>query len=254
MADRKPLSKKVRFEVLKRDSFTCQYCGAKAPDVILHVDHIKPVSAGGEDTLLNFVTACAPCNLGKGDRELSDQSALEKRRAQLEELNERREQLEMLVEWQEGLSEIDDMQVDAVANSIERNWSCVISESGRRHIKTWVKKFGVTEILKVISDFEPNIVYGEDGTADSKSINKAFDAIPKICGFNRACKRDPALREIAYIRGILRNRLSYVNEGLAVRYMREALDAGVPTAFMQDIAKTCRSWTHFCEQLEQVQR
>jgi len=31
--------KSVRFEVFKRDSFTCKYCGAKAPEAVLHVDH-----------------------------------------------------------------------------------------------------------------------------------------------------------------------------------------------------------------------
>ena len=41
MAERKPIGKKMRFEVFKRDKFTCQYCGRKAPDVILEVDHIN---------------------------------------------------------------------------------------------------------------------------------------------------------------------------------------------------------------------
>ena len=43
MAKRKNLSKSVRFEVFKRDSFKCQYCGKSAPDVVLEVDHIIPV-------------------------------------------------------------------------------------------------------------------------------------------------------------------------------------------------------------------
>lgn len=30
--ERKQLSKKLRFEVFKRDSFTCQYCGKKSPE------------------------------------------------------------------------------------------------------------------------------------------------------------------------------------------------------------------------------
>ena len=46
-AKRKALSQKIRFEVFKRDSFTCQYCGRKAPDVVLQVDHIVPVAKGG---------------------------------------------------------------------------------------------------------------------------------------------------------------------------------------------------------------
>lgn len=45
--ERKPISKMLRFEVFKRDSFTCQYCGNMAPDIILEVDHINPVKNGG---------------------------------------------------------------------------------------------------------------------------------------------------------------------------------------------------------------
>lgn len=42
MSKRKGLSPKVRFEVFKRDSFKCQYCGRSAPDVMLRADHIEP--------------------------------------------------------------------------------------------------------------------------------------------------------------------------------------------------------------------
>lgn len=35
MSKRKSISKKLRFEVFKRDGFTCQYCGRMAPDVVL---------------------------------------------------------------------------------------------------------------------------------------------------------------------------------------------------------------------------
>lgn len=64
---REPISARVRFEIFERDGFTCQYCGAKAPDVELHVDHIVPVSKGGTNDPGNLVTACARCNLGKSD-------------------------------------------------------------------------------------------------------------------------------------------------------------------------------------------
>lgn len=61
-----PLSKRVRFETLKRDGFTCQYCGKKPPEVILHIDHIVARVDGGTDDLENLITSCADCNLGKG--------------------------------------------------------------------------------------------------------------------------------------------------------------------------------------------
>jgi hypothetical protein len=60
----------IRFEVFRRDSFTCQYCGRRAPRVVLHVDHVVPVVAGGTNDLANLTTACSICNVGKGARRL----------------------------------------------------------------------------------------------------------------------------------------------------------------------------------------
>lgn len=59
------VTKRVRFEVLRRDEHTCQYCGQMAPDVVLHVDHVVPVSLGGSDDPGNLVAACRDCNAGK---------------------------------------------------------------------------------------------------------------------------------------------------------------------------------------------
>lgn len=59
------VTKRTRFEVLRRDAHTCQYCGAKAPDVALTIDHVMPVSLGGDDKPGNLVTACRECNSGK---------------------------------------------------------------------------------------------------------------------------------------------------------------------------------------------
>lgn len=59
------VSKRLRFEILRRDNYTCRYCGAKAPDVPLRVDHVIPEALGGTDEPSNLVTACEPCNSGK---------------------------------------------------------------------------------------------------------------------------------------------------------------------------------------------
>jgi hypothetical protein len=59
------VSRRLRFEVLRRDGYTCRYCGAKAPDATLTVDHVVPVALGGDDDPRNLVTACAECNAGK---------------------------------------------------------------------------------------------------------------------------------------------------------------------------------------------
>ena len=59
------VSKRTRFEVLRRDDHTCRYCGGRAPDVTLTVDHVIPRSLGGSDAPDNLVAACRDCNAGK---------------------------------------------------------------------------------------------------------------------------------------------------------------------------------------------
>jgi len=60
------ISKRMRFEIFRRDHFTCFYCGRRSPSVILEVDHRIPRCAGGSDDPDNLVTACWDCNRGKG--------------------------------------------------------------------------------------------------------------------------------------------------------------------------------------------
>jgi 5-methylcytosine-specific restriction endonuclease McrA len=67
---RDPVAAQVRFSILQRDGFRCRYCGrpGNAPGVVLHVDHVVPVAAGGATTEDNLLTACDECNLDKATR------------------------------------------------------------------------------------------------------------------------------------------------------------------------------------------
>ena len=68
------MTKSKRFEIFKRDSFTCQYCGQRPPIVVLEVDHIDPKSRGGSDEEINLITSCADCNRGKRDKPLGEKA------------------------------------------------------------------------------------------------------------------------------------------------------------------------------------
>jgi hypothetical protein len=57
------VSKRTRFEVLRRDNHTCRYC--RATDAPLTIDHVTPIALGGTDDPSNLVTACRDCNAGK---------------------------------------------------------------------------------------------------------------------------------------------------------------------------------------------
>ncbi len=58
----------TRFNVFLRDRFTCQYCGTPHPAHELTFDHLVPRSRGGRTCWTNIVTACAQCNIRKGNR------------------------------------------------------------------------------------------------------------------------------------------------------------------------------------------
>lgn len=57
-------SRASRFDILRRDGWTCGYCGGYAQTV----DHILPACRGGGWTWGNLIAACAPCNQQKADR------------------------------------------------------------------------------------------------------------------------------------------------------------------------------------------
>lgn len=65
MSERKAVSKRLRYEVFRRDGFRCRYCGAGPDDCKLTVDHVVPDALGGDTKPENLVTACADCNAGK---------------------------------------------------------------------------------------------------------------------------------------------------------------------------------------------
>lgn len=57
-------------EILRRDDYTCQYCGRKMRH--LTIDHVIPRHQGGPHTWQNLVAACMNCNRRKGGKRPSE--------------------------------------------------------------------------------------------------------------------------------------------------------------------------------------
>lgn len=176
MSDRNPLSKKTRFEVFKRDSFTCQYCGKSAPDVVLEVDHIKPVSEGGTDDMLNLVTACFDCNRGKGKGELSDDSVIKRQKSQLDMLAERREQIEMMYEWQLALVDENEYQVNKIIDLIKELTIWIPNDAVRPDIAEWLSNYGFGVVSKAV-----RIAFSKYEHEELRDFLYAFGKINGIC-------------------------------------------------------------------------
>lgn len=239
---RKPIKKSVRFEVFKRDSFTCQYCGRQAPEAILHVDHIDPVSKGGSNDILNLVTACDACNLGKGARELSDDSVVMKQKKQLDELNERREQLEMVMQWRDTMGELMEKQVE-VAESVMSQYGKQLTDYGKKEVKRLIKRYGLNEVIESLE------------ISLEKGIEESVTYAEKICKVREADRNDPLLKDKMYIRGILRNRIHYgFNNGEVTRILDRFCKSDMDVDVIKDIAKEVTSASEFKEQVYELYR
>jgi hypothetical protein len=248
---RKAISRKIRFEVFKRDGFKCQYCGASAPDVVLHVDHINPVSKGGDNELINLITSCQPCNSGKSDRELSDDSAIQKQRAMLDELNERREQLEMMLKWRDGMKDINEQKFQAVINEWESvTGGYYLNETGEKQLRTLLRKFPLNVVLEAVQiASEQYLSTDDDGEITLESVNLAWS---KIGGISRNITLGDDEKQLYYIRGICRNRFTYCNVGMCIDLLKQAHRLGAEHDALTDIAKSSRNWSQWTSAMYQL--
>jgi hypothetical protein len=140
------ISKRLRFEVFKRDGFTCQYCGATPPGALLECDHIHPVSLGGSTDEDNLVTSCFACNRGKSDVPLGTvtQSMAERASETLER--------ESQVAGYEAVMREKRMRVDADAQEVLNLFCTLYARKGISRewfisIKRFVEKLGLDEVL-----------------------------------------------------------------------------------------------------------
>lgn len=66
--ERRPIPKKMRAAVIERDGYVCGLCGGDVEQDDVHIDHIVPVSLGGQNELSNLQVAHSLCNIRKGNR------------------------------------------------------------------------------------------------------------------------------------------------------------------------------------------
>jgi len=143
---RKAISKKVRFEIFKRDAFVCQYCGSHPPEVILHVDHINPVANGGDNHPDNLITSCMDCNLGKGAKLLTSVSkSLKERAADIEEQERQIIGYQAIIQAKKDRIEsemwivADELYPGSRTDGINRDWAF--------SIKMFIEKLGFHSVM-----------------------------------------------------------------------------------------------------------
>ncbi|GHV93643.1 hypothetical protein AGMMS50268_41460 [Spirochaetia bacterium] len=99
---------------------------------------------------MNLITSCFDCNHGKSDRQLDDNTIIQKQYSELEKLNERREQLEMLIEWRNSLEGLQNTELEYFEKVISDKFDRSLTEIGRKRAVTLIKKYSLGELLTII--------------------------------------------------------------------------------------------------------
>lgn len=240
MSNRKNLSKKVRFEVLKRDKFTCQYCGGVAPNVLLQIDHIIPVSKGGDDSIMNLITSCQPCNSGKKDIMLSDDTALMKRKIQLDQLQEKREQLELMIEWQRELLTMDETVSDSIFDIWYSLTGFKLDYQDLAKVPVFLKEYSYEELVHAMK-IARNQYLGR------KTSSEMFAKVGGILYNIKRQERDPYIGYKKHIYSIIKERLGYCNFKTIDDAVDQALNYNASIESLIELAKNVNKISDYCK-------
>lgn len=246
MTGRRAISKRLRFEIFKRDDFTCVYCGARAAGGDgLHVDHLTPVASGGKNEPDNLVTACAACNLGKGAVHLDAVNFAE---LSSRNLMSRQARLKTAIQVSRQVTEAQIEIWDCVEHQLRLTFgkSHGLSDRQASLVLDAVERYGMEKVVAFLR--EPPHKY--------KSADDVLSALPKVLYVQNASQHS---KTAYYVRGILRNRLQYVNNRSALMLCDEILSAfpsehyliaNLPTdQWLISLAKRVDSWTSFRDKL-----
>lgn len=166
---RKPLSKKMRFDVFKRDGFQCQYCGSTPPSVVLEVDHIHPMSKGGKNRVDNLLTSCFECNRGKaaGLLTVAPQTVVDKAAV----LAEKMDQLKAFEKMQRAKRALEEKSIDLTEQVFGNYFEGYCFQAKfRESVRVFLQDMTVFEVMDAMNK------------ACSKRSDSRSDAVKYFCG------------------------------------------------------------------------
>jgi len=142
---RKSISKRLRFEIFKRDSFTCQYCSAKPPKIPLEIDHIMPVSKGGTNSIDNLITACFDCNRGKSNIELDNvPKSLSDKIERVKLAQTQYKQYLRVLKKQDKIINDDIDKIDLIYQTYHSGWC--FNDKFRISVNKFIESIGIHEV------------------------------------------------------------------------------------------------------------
>lgn len=156
-----------------------------------------------------------------------------------------------MFQWQKGLVHLDDQVTDQLADYwSEQVPGYSLNENGLKGLRRLKRKFEINEIMDAMKIAGEQYLDYQDGVSTKDSVEQAWSKVGGICNIRRQEKEKPYIKRLFYIRGILRNRLHYVNEELALKLLQEAAEADANLDNLEEHAKSVKNWTKWREAIE----
>lgn len=124
-----------------------------------------------------------------------------------------------------------------------------LNDVGRSELGQLLDKFGAAIILDSMKVAVNKHVQMEDGVPTAATVNMAWHYIVKVASVKLGDIKQPNLKDVFYIRGILRNRFNYCNEVLARQLLEEAIESGADVDALKKMAKYTRNWTEWHQEM-----
>ena len=110
-------------------------------------------------------------------------------------------------------------------------------------------QFSIGELMDAMQTAADQYLVFDAGIPTQESVERAWEKVTGICRVERLSKSQPYLKDLYYIRGILRRRI-YVNERYIMELLEAAVTAGADVDSLKRLASSCRNWNQFRESVE----
>src|SRR5574343_465900 len=152
----------------------------------------------------------------------------------------------MIIEWREKINLLEEDKIDYVINKFNDLCNCSITETGRKVVKRWFKKYSFDEIIDALeTSFDQYCKLDKNGEIEDESKQKIFDYIPKICRGKRYLSSNPELKEMYYINAILKNRFYITKPWESRKLIEEVLLTKFDPEELKRISQDVKTYTEW---------
>ncbi len=143
----------------------------------------------------------------------------------------------------------NEIAVNAVDDAIEKYTDRHLSKNSRMEFEKYIADYSLEEVLEAVKiSARTYLKYDDKGDLIEDSINNFFHRIKGIC---RNRQEGDTLKEVFYIRAILRNRLSYYDENRITHALILAQEKDCDMKHIEREAKLMKTWTELRNFLEE---